>query len=295
MATQTKNTARLLRIMARLRGPGGCPWDREQTHQSIRYNLIEECYEALDALDAGKMGEFKNELGDLLLQIVFHAQMASEDGKFDFDAVAKSISEKLVRRHPHIFGTKQARNSAEVLRQWEAIKKSEKGAQSIIHLEDLPKYLPALLKADKVQRKVARVGFDWKHVNDVVAKVEEELRELRSAMASGNRKQFEEELGDLLFAAVNLARFEDLQAEELLNRAITKFVKRFQEIEKAVHASGRRLEDCTLEELDALWESAKRKSHSGKTNRLTLTRRKRNQTTKRKNPQDQRLHRQRRR
>jgi tetrapyrrole methylase family protein / MazG family protein len=285
MATQTKNTVRLLRIMARLRGPDGCPWDREQTHQSIRYNLIEECYEALDALDAGNMGEFKDELGDLLLQIVFHAQMASEDGKFDFDAVAQSVSEKLVRRHPHIFGKKKARNSAEVLRQWEAIKKLEKGAQSIVHLEDLPKHLPALLKADKVQRKVARVGFDWKHVNDVVAKVEEELRELRSAMASGNRKQFEEELGDLLFAAVNLARFEDLQAEELLNRATKKFVKRFHEIEKAVHASGRQLEDCALEELDALWESAKRKSHSSKTNQIT----------KRKSQTAQRLHRQRRR
>jgi tetrapyrrole methylase family protein/MazG family protein len=262
MATQTKNIARLLKIMARLRGPGGCPWDREQTHQSIRHNLIEECYEALDALDDGKMGAFRDELGDILLQVVFHAQMASEDGTFDFDAVAKSISDKLVHRHPHVFGTAKARNSAEVLQQWEAIKKSEKGASSIVHMEDLPKHLPALLKADKVQRKVARVGFDWKHVNDVIAKVEEELRELKGALASKNRKQFEEELGDLLFAAVNLARFENLQAEELLNRTIAKFVKRFQEIEKAVHASDRRLEDCSLEELDALWESAKHKKRA---------------------------------
>ncbi len=257
MATQTKNMARLLSIMARLRGPKGCPWDREQTHQSIRHNLIEECYETLDALDAGQMDAFKDELGDLLLQVVFHAQMASEAGTFDFDAVAKSICDKLVRRHPHVFGTKRARNSAEVLQQWEAIKKTEKSATSIVHLEDLPKHLPALLKADKVQRKVSRVGFDWKNTRDVVAKVEEELRELQGALASGNRKQFEEELGDLLFAAVNLARFENLQAEELLNRTIAKFVGRFQQIEKAVHASGRRLEDCTLEELDALWESAK--------------------------------------
>ena len=264
MATQTKNVARLLRIMARLRGPGGCPWDREQTHQSIRHNLIEECYEALDALDARKMDEFKDELGDMLLQVVFHAQMAGEAGEFDFDTVAKSIADKLVRRHPHVFGTKQARNSAEVLQQWEAIKQSEKSAESIVHLEDLPKHLPALLKADKVQRKVARVGFDWKNVKDVVAKVEEELHELQSAMASGNRKQFEEELGDLLFATVNLARFEDLQAEELLNRATAKFVKRFQQIERAVHKGGRRLEDCTLKELDALWESAK---HAHRRNR----------------------------
>ncbi len=262
MATQTKNIARLLKIMARLRGPGGCPWDREQTHQSIRHNLIEECYEAIDALDEKKMDAFRDELGDLLLQVVFHAQMASEEGAFDFDAVARSISDKLVHRHPHVFGKAQARNSAEVLQQWEAIKKSEKGATSIVHLEDLPKHLPALLKADKVQRKVARVGFDWKHVNDVVAKVEEEVRELKGALASKSRKQFEEEVGDLLFAVVNLARFEELQAEELLNRSVTKFVKRFQRIEKAVHASGRRLEDCTLEELDALWESAKHKERS---------------------------------
>jgi tetrapyrrole methylase family protein/MazG family protein len=258
MPTQTKNIARLLKIMARLRGPGGCPWDREQTHQSIRHNLIEECYEAIDALDAGDTDAFKDELGDLLLQVVFHAQMASEDGKFDFDAVAKSINDKLVRRHPHVFGTTKARNSAEVLQQWEAIKKSEKSASSIVHVEDLPKHLPALLKADKVQRKVARVGFDWKRTKDVVAKIEEEVREVKGALASKSRKHFEEEIGDLLFAVVNLARFENLQAEELLNRSTAKFVKRFQVIEKAVHDSGRRLEDCTLKELDALWESAKR-------------------------------------
>jgi tetrapyrrole methylase family protein / MazG family protein len=259
MATKTKNLSRLLKIMARLRGPGGCPWDREQTHQSIRHNLIEECYEAIDALDEKKMDAFRDELGDLLLQVVFHAQMASEGGTFDFDAVAKSISDKLVHRHPHVFGNAQARNSAEVLQQWEAIKKSEKKATSIVHVEDLPKHLPALLKADKVQRKVARVGFDWKRVDDVIAKVEEEVREVKRALASKKRKHVEEEVGDLLFAVVNLARFKDLQAEELLNRSTTKFIKRFQQIEKAVHVSGRRLEDCTLKELDALWESAKHK------------------------------------
>ena len=267
----------MLRIMARLRGPGGCPWDREQTHQSIRHNLIEECYEALDALD-GFVGHvprrgggrrrvrarglqqatesFKDELGDMLLQIVFHAQMASETGGFDFDDVAKSIGDKLVRRHPHVFGRGKLKTSAEVLQQWEVNKKAEKNSASI--LNELPRHLPALLKADKVQRKVARVGFDWKNTTDVVAKVEEELRELQHALASGNRKQFEEEVGDLLFAVVNLARFEDRQAEELLNRTIAKFVKRFQQIEKAVYARGRRLEDCTLAELDALWESTKR-------------------------------------
>jgi MazG family protein len=257
MATQTKNIARLLRIMARLRGPKGCPWDREQTHQSIRHNLIEECYEALDAMDDNNMTEFRDELGDLLLQVVFHAQMASEAREFDFDSVAKSIADKLVRRHPHVFGKKRADTSVEVLKQWEAIKKQEKNAHSIV--AEIPRSLPALLKADKVQRKVARVGFDWKRVDDVVAKVEEELSELRAALASGDRRQFEEELGDLIFSTVNLARFEGFHAEELLNRAIHKFVARFQKIERAVHKSGRRLEDCTLDELDALWESTKHK------------------------------------
>lgn len=255
MPAPTTNLSRLLKIMARLRGPTGCPWDREQTHRSIRHNLIEECYEVLDALDSGKAADFREELGDLLMQVVFHAQMASEAGKFDFDDVAKTIADKLVHRHPHVFGNRRLKNSAQVLRQWEAIKKQEKNSLSIV--AEIPKSLPALLKADKLQRQVARVGFDWKHVNDVVAKVEEELRELKAALASGNRRHFAEELGDLLFAAVNLARYEGLQAEDLLNRAIGKFVRRFQHIERAVHRQGRQLEDCTLEELDALWESAK--------------------------------------
>ena len=169
MPTQTKNVARLLRLMARLRAPGGCPWDREQTHRSIRHNLIEETYEALDALDAGNMVGFQDELGDLLLQVVFHSQIASEAGQFDFDAVAKMIADKLVRRHPHVFGRQKADTSREVLKQWEAIKKQEKQSHSIF--AEIPRSLPALLKADKIQRKAARVGFDWKHVKDVVAKV----------------------------------------------------------------------------------------------------------------------------
>lgn len=233
----------------------GCPWDREQTHQSIRHNLIEECYEALDALDSGDAGAFKDELGDLLMQVVFHAQMASEAGRFDFDDVAKAIADKLVRRHPHVFGRGRLKTSAQVLKQWEVIKRGEKKTQSIVG--ELPRHLPALMKADKVQRKVARVGFDWKHVNDVVAKVEEEVRELKGALASGDQKQFEEEMGDLLFAAVNLARYENLQAEELLDRCVRKFIRRFQMVERAVHKQGRQLEQCSLEELDALWESAK--------------------------------------
>lgn len=267
---------KLLSIMARLRGPSGCPWDQEQSHQSIRHNLIEECYETVEALDdyvkamrkpgrtasKDQIEAFKSELGDLLLQVVFHSQMAMEAKSFDFHDVVHSLCEKLIRRHPHIFGSTKAATSKDVLRQWEQIKKSENNTASIVG--DLPRHLPALLKADKIQRKVARVGFDWKHTRDVVAKVEEELRELKGALVSGDRKQFEEELGDLLFAAVNLARYEKLQAEELLDRCVTKFTKRFQEVERAVHHSGRRLEDCSLEELDALWESAKHKDKARK-------------------------------
>jgi len=257
MPTQTKNVARLLRLMARLRAPGGCPWDREQTHRSIRHNLIEETYEALDALDDGNMAGFQDELGDLLLQVVFHSQIASEAGQFNFDAVAKTIADKLVRRHPHVFGRKKADTSREVLKQWEAIKKQEKQSHSIF--SEIPRSLPALLKADKIQRKASRVGFDWKQVKDVVAKVEEELRELKAAHATGNRRHFAEELGDLLFAAVNLARYENYDPEDLLNRATHKFVKRFRKIEHAVRKQGRHLEDCSLKELDALWEATKRR------------------------------------
>jgi tetrapyrrole methylase family protein/MazG family protein len=267
MATQTKNIVRLLRIMARLRGPAGCPWDREQTHRSLRHNLVEECYEVLDAMDSGNMTEFRDELGDLLLQIVFHAQMADEAGEFDFDSVAKSIADKLVRRHPHVFGKTKVRSSAEVLTQWEQIKKAEKNSRSIY--AELPRSLPALVKADKIQRKAARVGFDWKRKEDIIAKIEEELRELKAAH---DPRQFEEELGDVLFAAVNLARYEKLDAEELLNRAIHKFVRRFQQVERAVHNRGRRLEDCSLEELDALWESSKRQPATARSRPATGTR-----------------------
>ena len=241
--------------MARLRSPTGCPWDREQTHRTIRHNLIEETYEALDALDSGDMREFCDELGDLLLQVVFHSQIASEAGQFNFDDVAKTIATKLLRRHPHVFGKVKAATSREVLQQWEAIKKTEKQSRSIY--AEVPRSLPALLKADKIQRKASRVGFDWQHVKDVVAKVDEELREMKAALASGNRRHFEEELGDLLFATVNLARFEKLDPEDLLNRTTHKFVKRFQQVERAGHERGQRLEDCSLAELDALWESAK--------------------------------------
>jgi len=255
--TNTKNIARLLRIMTRLRAPDGCPWDREQTHRSLRPYLIEECYEACDAIDEGDAAALREELGDLLLQIVFHAQVATEAGEFDFDAVAKAIADKLVNRHPHVFGTGKLKTSAEVLAQWDVIKKREKSRRSI--LDGVPHSLPALLRADKLQRKAARVGFDWRRAEDVLAKIEEELQELKDALARKRRRHVAEELGDILFAVTNLARFQKLAAEDLLNQTNRKFITRFQYIERAVAAQGKRLADCTLEELDALWNEAKKK------------------------------------
>lgn len=260
--SSTRQLARLLRIVATLRSPQGCPWDREQTHQSIAHNLVEEAHEALAALEAGNMTAFRDELGDLLLQVVFHAQMASERGTFDFDGVARAVADKLIHRHPHVFGNARARTSAEVLHQWEQIKKAERKADSI--LDELPRSLPALMKADKVQRKVARVGFDWQRAEDVLAKIEEELGELRQALRSKRRSRMEDELGDLLFATVNLARFQGMQAESVLNRAVEKFIRRFRAVERAVHRSGRQLKDCSLAELDQLWDASKRRQASSR-------------------------------
>ena len=262
MANSTRQLVRLLEIMQRLRGPRGCPWDREQTHRSLRRHLVEETYEVLDAIEAGDHAALREELGDLLLQVVFHAQLAREARRFDFDDIARAIADKLVHRHPHVFGGRQLTTSDQVVQQWEVIKQGEKAPPASI-LHGVPRALPALLKAEKVQKKVARVGFDWRDVQDVVAKVEEELHELKHALATRRRRGVEEELGDLLFATVNLARFEGLQAEDLLHRAVRKFTARFQQVERAVRRQGRRLEDCSLAELDALWERAKRRARRG--------------------------------
>jgi tetrapyrrole methylase family protein/MazG family protein len=247
---------RLLRIMARLRSRRGCPWDREQTHASIKQNLIEECYEAVEAIEARDDGALCEELGDLLLQIVFHAQMAREAGEFDFDDVAHSIADKLVRRHPHVFGRNRLKTAEQVLTQWHAIKKTEKNGRRSV-LDGVPKHLPALMKAHEIQKKAARVGFDWKKSTDVLAKVEEELSELKRAMKRKRRREIEEEFGDLLFAVVNLARFQKYDAEEALNQTVKKFRRRFEQIEQEIARRGKKLEDCSLEELDAIWNRVK--------------------------------------
>ena len=250
---------RLLEIMRRLRAEGGCPWDREQNLQSLKQYLVEESYEVLDAIDSNDRGMLAEELGDLLLQVVFQAQICSEEGSFTFDDVARSISEKLIRRHPHVFGEVKVSDSSDVIRNWEAIKQTEKQSGSPRSVVDgVPRHLPALHKAQQVQKRAARVGFDWETAHQVVDKIDEEIREVKAAMASGCSDDVREEIGDLLFAVVNLSRFLGHNAEEALNETIAKFTRRFQEIEKRLHEQGRKVTDCKLPELDRIWNDVKR-------------------------------------
>jgi tetrapyrrole methylase family protein / MazG family protein len=243
---------RLRNIVAQLRSPEGCPWDREQTHQSLKPHLIEECYELIDAIDAGDDKEIKEELGDLLLQVVLHSQMASEENRFNMDDVASVIADKLVNRHPHVFGETRLPDSAAVLRQWEVIKREEKQERHSA-LDGVPKALPALARAQKVQAKAARVGFDWDEADGALAKVREELREVE--LASENR--LPEEVGDLLFAVVNFARKRGLEAEQLLNQATAKFGARFQSMERRAQERGSAFGSLTPAQMDQLWEEAK--------------------------------------
>jgi tetrapyrrole methylase family protein / MazG family protein len=238
--------------VAQLRSAEGCPWDREQTHESLKPHLIEECYELVDAIDAADDKEMKEELGDLLLQVVLHSQMASEENRFDMDDVATIIADKLVGRHPHVFGEKRLPDSAAVLRQWEVIKRAEKRDRRSA-LDGVPKALPALARAQKVQTKAARVGFDWSEAGGALAKVREELREMESAPEN----RLPEELGDLLFAVVNFARKKELDAEQLLNQATAKFAARFQAMERLAQDRTLEFGSLTLAQKDLLWEEAK--------------------------------------
>lgn len=249
---------RLLRIMRRLRSPGGCPWDREQTLTSLKPFLLEECHEELEAIDSGDRDRIREELGDVLLQIVFQSQICEEAGWFSFDDVAAAIAAKLIRRHPHVFGDLQIGGADDVLRNWEAIKRSEKaGAAPRSVTEGIPRSLPALRRADQVQRRAARVGFDWPNPAGVLDKLDEEIRELREAAAGGDRKRISDELGDLLFTLVNMARAWQLDAEDLLKEATDKFIRRFRHMEEHAEAGGKSLSAMTAAELDALWTAAK--------------------------------------
>src|SRR6266567_8045697 len=243
-------------IVARLRAPGGCPWDREQTNESLLPALIEEAYEVAEAAHSKDDAHLREELGDLLLVVVMHAEIARETGRFDVDEIIRHVSDKLVRRHPHVFGTSDARDSGAVLKQWEAIKRTEKKADSH-YLASLPKALPGLVRAQKAQSKAARVNFDWADVRDVVAKVEEELCEMKEAIAALNRARIEDEIGDMLFAVVNLARKCKIDAESALQGGTDKFVTRFNQLEDEVKARGKELGDLGLSEMDEIWNRIK--------------------------------------
>jgi len=257
---------KLCEIVAKLRSADGCPWDREQTHESLLPALIEEAYEVAGAVRANDTLNFREELGDLLLLIVMHAEIARESSQFEINGVLKDVTEKLIRRHPHVFGGSEARDSGAVLKQWESIKRDERrhksdrdgGEGGEHYLDDLPAALPGLMRAQKAQSKAARVDFDWTDPGDVIAKIEEEIRELKQAILEQDRKSIEEEVGDLLFAVVNLARKCKLDAESALQRATDKFVTRFNRLEDELQSQGKRLGDVDLAELDKIWNQIKK-------------------------------------
>lgn len=260
---------KLVAVQARLRAPKGCPWDREQTHQTLRTYLLEEAYEVLEALDTGNDAKFAEEMGDLLLQVVFHSQIASEEGRFTVADVIREIHDKMIRRHPHVFGETRAKDSKEVLRNWEQIKaqerrlskvKSEKGegskeASSL--LDGVSRALPATLEGFQLTRKASRIGFDWDNADGVIDKMREETAELEIALNDKDQRKIEEEMGDFLFAAVNLARFVHVDPEIALKNANAKFSRRFRAMEARARESGREFKDLPREEMEALWDATK--------------------------------------
>jgi MazG family protein len=255
--------ARLVELIARLRAPGGCPWDREQTHESLKTTVIEEAYEVVEAIDGKDDRELAGELGDLLLQVVFHAQMAEDRGAFTAAEVADQVADKMIRRHPHVFADDPAKDPDTVLRNWEAIKAKEraaKGAADQSMLDSVSRTLPAVMEAFQVSTKAARVGFDWPEPNAVLGKLDEETAELRAAVSGGgDHAAVNEEVGDLLFVAVNVARKLGVDPEAALKAANRKFRRRFRQVEDGLRAEGRGPADATPAELDAHWEEAKRR------------------------------------
>ncbi len=248
---------RLIETIARLRAPGGCPWDREQTHTSILSCMLDEVYEFFEAAENNDIEGMREELGDLLLQVVLHAQMAQEAKAFSIHDVAREINEKLIRRHPHVFGDVQASTSKEVLKNWETIKRTEKQHRKYL-VDGIPDALPALFRAEKMQRRVARVGFDWSDIAPVLAKVEEEFAEFRTAIENKDHENAAEELGDILFALVNVGRHANICAEDALRATVKKFGRRFRFIEDKFAEMGKDMKKATLEEMDKYWEESKK-------------------------------------
>jgi len=258
----SRQIERLRAIMHRLRTPGGCPWDAEQTHDSLISNLIEEAYETVAAIKSGDDENLKEELGDLLLQVVFHAEIAQEDKRFDLDEIAQGICEKLVRRHPHVYGDSKVEHTDGVLAQWEDIKRAEKGDQNQPYLHGVGKGLPALIKATKLQKKASKVGFDWPDTSGIIEKIAEEFDEVKEelskhAEATPPTHELQSEIGDLLFIVINLARKLGIDPEVALEGTNEKFIHRFAAIEKGLQAQNINLEEATLEQMDAHWNAAK--------------------------------------
>lgn len=248
----------LLDIMAKLRGEGGCAWDAQQTHESIRKNFIEETYEVIEAIDNQDTDLLKEELGDVLMQVVFHTQMEKEAGRFDFDDVCDGVCKKLVERHPHVFGNVVAETPEEVLKNWDEIKKQKKGQKSQSEvIGTIPRQLPALMRAAKVQQKAAKTGFDFDCAGDTLDKLEEETAELREALRQGKPEELADELGDILFSAVNAARFVGADPEEALTKATDKFIRRFEIVEHLAAERGIDMQTAGLAQLDLLWDEAK--------------------------------------
>lgn len=248
----------LIEIMKLLRSPGGCPWDREQDHKSIRQNFIEETYEVIEAIDTEDKELLKEELGDVLLQVVFHSEMESEKGSFDINDVCDGICKKLIIRHPHVFSDVKADTTEQVLTNWDNIKmqtKSQKKQSDA--MDSVSKALPSLMRSAKIQKKAAKVGFDWEDVNGALDKVDEEVDELKSAISSGNQENMVEELGDLLFSVVNVSRFIKVDSEEALYKACDKFVSRFKKVEALAQERGIDMESASLSQLDSLWDEIK--------------------------------------
>ncbi|HKZ46088.1 MAG TPA: nucleoside triphosphate pyrophosphohydrolase [Thermodesulfobacteriota bacterium] len=251
---------KLVAIMQRLRGPKGCPWDKEQTMESLIPFIVEEAYEVIGAIDAKSPEMLKEELGDLLFQIIFMCQLAREKGDFDIEDVMALSAEKMIRRHPHVFGKTKAKTSKDVLKHWSRIKKQEKdGKKRKGYLSDIPEHLPALLKAHKVTEKAAEAGFDWSDIKEVFEKVEEEIAEFKAELKKGNIQRMEAEFGDLIFALVNVGRFIEINPEEALRKTIARFITRFHYIEDKLIKKGKALNNASIEEMENFWKEAKLK------------------------------------
>lgn len=260
----------LLNVMAQLRSDGGCPWDKEQTHLSLKPCLLEETYELLDALDDGDAKKVKEELGDVLLQVIFHAQIAKEEKRFTIEDVIELLTDKLVRRHPYVFaGAALPEDPAAALKQRAQLKaKEKKDGENKSALGNVPKAMPALARAQAISRRAASLGFEWPSIEPVWAKVDEEMRELKQAVASGDKVHTGEELGDLLFTLVNIARFLDVESEEVLAQTVDRFTKRFHHIEAKLHQANKQFDQSSLEEMDRYWDEAKILEAQGKLGKL---------------------------